>query len=98
MSNNQQQSSTSAKMKNEQPPIDDLQQTFIRKAQFIEQQKFNKARAIRMRNRLSGLVMATVVGSICKYIFFSKLQIYLRKTMNLFFNHFPNRFLYDNDG
>ena len=75
MSNNQQQSpststsSTSAKMKSEQPPIDELQQTFIRKAQFIEQQKFNKARAIRMRNRLSGLVMATVVGSICKYIF-----------------------------
>ncbi|KAH9423448.1 Cytochrome c oxidase assembly factor 3, mitochondrial [Dermatophagoides pteronyssinus] len=67
MSNNQQQSSTSAKMKNEQPPIDDLQQTFIRKAQFIEQQKFNKARAIRMRNRLSGLVMATVVGSIYFY-------------------------------
>lgn len=55
-------------MKNEQPPMnDEVQQTFMRKAQLIEQQKLNKARMIRMRNRLSGAIMATVVGSICKH-------------------------------
>lgn len=65
MSNNQQ----SSKMKNE-PPIDELQQTFIRKAQMMQQQKLGKVNAIRMRNRLSGAFMAAVVGSICKHDLF----------------------------
>ncbi|KAI2809693.1 hypothetical protein RDWZM_003109 [Blomia tropicalis] len=46
---------------------EDVQQTFIRKAQKREQEKFNKVNMIRARNRFSGLFMAAVVGSIYAY-------------------------------
>ena len=44
----------------------DLQETFIRKAQQINAERMSKANMIKARNRLSGVIMAAVVGSICK--------------------------------
>lgn len=52
----------------------DLQETFIRKAQQINAERMSKANMIKARNRLSGVIMAAVVGSIYAYTLFTVKQ------------------------
>lgn len=48
--------------------VDELQQSFMRKAQQMNDYQIHKQKMVRARNRFSGLFMAAVVGSICKLI------------------------------